>query len=139
MYLTEKDLKDNFWKKYNYNNRALKFQFEFIQSGRSLDLITGEKLGESYQLNAFEFKLTDIKKAIAQAKFNQEYFQKSWLVFPVDRKEVIENKYLSEIKSSGLGLIFVSDDGTFDLYLIARNDKPRAISNEIIGWLLNGY
>ena len=28
MFLTEKDLRDAFWKNYNYSKRALKYQFE---------------------------------------------------------------------------------------------------------------
>ena len=64
MFLTENELKDKFWKSYNGNNRALIYQFECSIREGNADLVTVEKYQENFQINAFEFKLTDIRKVI---------------------------------------------------------------------------
>lgn len=46
MFLTENELKDKFWKSYNGNNRALKYQFECSIREGNADLVTVEKTGE---------------------------------------------------------------------------------------------
>ena len=54
MFLTENELKDKFWKSYNGNNRALRYQFECsIREGKA-DLLTDEKNLENIQKKAFE-------------------------------------------------------------------------------------
>lgn len=73
MFLTEKELKETFWKNYNYSGRAIKYQFESAVREGSADLVTIEKFQGNYQINAFEFKLSDIKKALLQAKANAAY------------------------------------------------------------------
>lgn len=67
MFLTEKELKDAFWKSYNNKGRAVKWQFECPVREGNTDLMTLEKYQENWQINAFEFKLTDIKKVLLQA------------------------------------------------------------------------
>lgn len=64
MFLTEKELKDAFWKSYNDKGRAVKWQFECPVREGNTDLMTLEKYQENWQINAFEFKLTDIKKVL---------------------------------------------------------------------------
>ena len=64
MFLTEQDLRDTFWANYNYNNRAIKYQFECPLRQGNIDLVTVEKFQEQYQINAFEFKLDDMKKLL---------------------------------------------------------------------------
>lgn len=68
MFLTEKELKDAFWKSYNNKGRAVKWQFECPVREGNTDLMTLEKYQENWQINAFEFKLTDIKKVLLQAE-----------------------------------------------------------------------
>ena len=87
MFLTEKDLRDAFWKNYNYSKRALKYQFECDVRPGAADLVTVEQFQGNYQINAFEFKLSDIKKAILQAKENAKFVNKSWIVIPDEKKE----------------------------------------------------
>ena len=87
MFLTEQDLRDTFWANYNYNNRAIKYQFECPLRQGNIDLMTVEKFQEQYQINAFEFKLDDIKKVLLQAKGNVPYCNKSWIVVPEEKKE----------------------------------------------------
>lgn len=68
MFLTEKELKDAFWKSYNNKGRAVKWQFECPVREGNTDLMTLEKYQENWQINAFEFKLTDIKKCFYRQK-----------------------------------------------------------------------
>ena len=54
-----------------------------------------EKYQENWQINAFEFKLTDIKKVLLQAEGNLPYCNKSWIVIPEEKKDVILNRYMN--------------------------------------------
>lgn len=103
MFLTENELKDKFWKSYNGNNRALRYQFECSIREGNADLVTVEKYQENFQINAFEFKLTDIRKVIRQAEENAKLVNKSWIVIPADRKSVISDKYIGACKEKGIG------------------------------------
>lgn len=42
MFLSEKDLKETFWKNYNYNNRAIRYEFEMPIREGAADLVTVE-------------------------------------------------------------------------------------------------
>lgn len=95
MFLTEKELKDAFWKSYNNKGRAVKWQFECPVREGNTDLMTLEKYQENWQINAFEFKLTDIKKVLLQAEGNLPYCNKSWIVIPEEKKDVILNRYMN--------------------------------------------
>ena len=63
MFLTEQELREKFWENYNYSGRALYHQFEAPMRYGSVDLMTVEMFQGNYQINAFEFKLHDIKKS----------------------------------------------------------------------------
>ena len=52
MFLTEKELKDAFWKSYNNRGRAVKWQFECPVREGNTDLMTLEKYQENWQINA---------------------------------------------------------------------------------------
>lgn len=82
MFLTEKELKDKFWENYNYSGRALRYEFESPIREGNADLVTVEIFQDRVQFNAFEFKLSDIRKAILQAKENSRSVHKSWIVVP---------------------------------------------------------
>ena len=118
MFLTENELKDKFWKSYNGNNRALIYQFECSIREGNADLVTVEKYQENFQINAFEFKLTDIRKVIRQAEENAKLVNKSWIVIPADRKSVISDKYIGACKE---GLEFcmlkMGDGGVWGCHL----------------------
>lgn len=105
MFLTEQDLRETFWKNYNYSKRAIRYEFECpIREGRS-DLITVELYQDNVQFNAFEFKLSDMQKAILQAKVNSPFVHKSWIVIPSEKEKLIRDRYesyLSEIKYVGV-------------------------------------
>ena len=42
MFLTEQELKDTFWKNYNYSGRAIRYQFESSIREGNADLVTVE-------------------------------------------------------------------------------------------------
>lgn len=93
MFLTERELRETFWKNYNYSNRAIRYQFESPIREGNADLITVESFQDKIQFNAFEFKLTDVKKVILQAKGNIPFVHKSWIVIPLEKKNLIIDKY----------------------------------------------
>lgn len=102
MFLTEKELKDTFWKSYNNKGRAVKWQFECPVREGNTDLMTLEKYQENWQINAFEFKLTDIKKVLLQAEGNLPYCNKSWIVIPEEKKDVILNRYMNYLNEKNI-------------------------------------
>lgn len=102
MFLTEKELKDAFWKSYNNKGRAVKWQFECPVREGNTDLMTLEKYQENWQINAFEFKLTDIKKVLLQAEGNLPYCNKSWIVIPEEKKDVILNRYMNYLNEKNI-------------------------------------
>ena len=77
MFLTEADLRETFWKNYNYSGRAFRYQFECPIREGGADLVTVESFQDNIQFNAFEFKLSDVKKAILQAEANAPFVSKS--------------------------------------------------------------
>ena len=77
MFLSERELKETFWKNYNYSSRAKRYQFEVPIREGNADLVTVEVFQGDVQFNSFEFKLSDIKKVILQAKGNVPYVHKS--------------------------------------------------------------
>ena len=79
MFLTEMELKEKFWENYNYSGRAIRYQFESSIREGNADLVTVEMFQNNVQFNSFEFKLSDIKKAIVQAEHNSKYVHKSWI------------------------------------------------------------
>lgn len=116
MFLTEQELKDTFWKNYNYSGRAIRCQFESSIREGNADLVTVEMFQNNVQFNSFEFKLSDIKKAIVQAEHNSKYVHKSWIVIPEEKKKLIQDKYtniLNEIKY--VGVITVEEGGKWTM------------------------
>lgn len=139
MYLEEKKLKENFWKYYNGNNRAIRYQFECDLRHGAIDLVTIEKYQDNFQVNAFEFKLTDIKKAICQAENNSLLVNRSWIVVPEDRRNVITNKYLGVCKEKGIGIIYVEDGGRWSIGLTPKFKKDIPFTQKLLNLIMNGF
>lgn len=139
MFLTEKELRDVFWKNYNYSGRAVRYQFECEIREGAADLVTVEKFQDNYQINAFEFKLNDIKKVMLQAKANQQYVTKSWIVVPEEKTEVINNKYAAYIKEQGIGVITVQDGGRWEMLIKPAYRKDLSMNQAIINLMMQGY
>ncbi len=96
MFLTEKRIKGCFFRKsYNNKGRAVKWQFECPVREGNTDLMTLEKYQENWQINAFEFKLTDIKKYFYRQKEIYLTAIKSRIVIPEEKKDVILNRYMN--------------------------------------------
>ena len=105
MFLEESELRETFWKNYNYSGRALRYQFECPIRQGNADLVTVESFQDNIQFNSFEFKLNDIKKAILQAEGNAPFVNKSWIVIPSEKENLIKTKYkyqLDEVKTVGV-------------------------------------
>ena len=133
-FLYEKDLKEEFWKKYKTRDNIINYSFE---TGRTagMDLVTFEYFMDKYEFNAFEFKLSDIKKAILQSKYNLKYVHKSWIVLPEEKRDIIQNKYYTEIKNTkGLGVILVKENGYYDILIKSyRKNEDDILLNENYG------
>lgn len=139
MFLTEKELKETFWKNYNYSGRAIKYQFESAVREGSADLVTIEKFQGNYQINAFEFKLSDIKKALLQAKANAAYVNKSWIVIPEEKSELILNKYTGYLKEYQIGVITVEAGGRWEILCQAYYRKEIQINQALLNLMMKGY
>ncbi len=115
-FLYEKDLKESFWKSYNNKGRAKRWQFECPIRDGCADLITIESYQQNYQINAFEFKLDDIKKVLLQAEANIPYVNKSWIVIPIEKKQLILDRYLSSLREKRyIGVIGVESSGRYSI------------------------
>ena len=125
MFISEKEMKEIFWKNYNRKGRALRYQFE-------CPILTIECYQAEYQINGFEFKLTDIKKALLQAEANLPYVNKSWIVIPDEKEELIQNKYMLHLKEKKhIGVMCVSAGGKFKIIYQPRF-KKEVIMNQIV-------
>lgn len=116
MFLTEKELKETFWKNYNNKGRARSWQFECPIREGNADLMTLEKYQEKWQINAFEFKLENIKKALLQAEGNLPYCNKSWIVVPIEKSDLITNRYINYLQEKkNIGVIGVEAGGRYSI------------------------
>lgn len=134
MFLYENDLKQAFFDKYKSRENIKNYSFDIARSG-GMDFVTFELFMDRYEFNAFEFKLSDIKKAILQSKYNLKYVHKAWIVLPEEKKDVVQNKYYSEIKNiKGLGVIFVKESGYYDIFIKAyrTNDDNIILNQELL-------
>ena len=137
MFLTEKELKDKFWENYNYSGRALRYEFESPIREGNADLITIEMFQDKVQFNAFEFKLSDIKKAILQAKENSKFVHKSWIVIPSEKANLINDRYstyLNDLKY--VGVIIVEEGGRWKMIHKPVYRKNIELKNEILKLML---
>lgn len=139
MFLTEKELKTAFWKNYNYSGRAIRYQFECAVREGAADLVTVEKFQGSFQVNAFEFKLNDIKKALLQAKANAEYVNKSWIVIPGEKRELVSNKYMGYLKENRIGAIVVEESGRWEVLYQAFYRKEIRMNQAVVNLMMQGY
>lgn len=139
MFLTEQDLRDTFWANYNYNHRAIKYQFECPLRQGNIDLVTVEKFQENYQINAFEFKLDDIKKVLLQAKGNIPYCNKSWIVVPGEKKKVILERYKNYLDDAKhIGAIAVEEGGKWEMIYRPLFKRELVFEQPLLNFLMRG-
>ena len=92
-FVEEKALRDAFWENYKRRSGVLRHQFEAPVRHGGIDLLTIEDYNGRIYFVAFEFKLDDIKKALAQADENLQYVHKSFIVIPEEKCELVISKY----------------------------------------------
>lgn len=140
MFLTEQELKETFWKNYNYRKRAQKFQFECpIRSGGA-DLITIECFQENWQINSFEFKLNDMKKVLLQAQGNLPFVNKSWIVIQEEKSQVVRDKYMNHIcESKYIGIITVLQGGKWEILKQPEFQKEIKWNQALLNLIMRGY
>lgn len=137
MFLTEKELRNEFWKNYNYSGRAIRYQFECPLREGCADLLTLEKFQGNFQINSFEFKLSDIKKALLQAKGNIPYVNKSWIVIPKEKTDLVLNKYENCLKEEKyIGVISVEEGGTWEMIYKPKFQKEVKLNQAILKMIL---
>ena len=133
MFLTEKELKEKFWSNYNRTKRAKRWQFECPIREGNADLITIESFQKNYQVNAFEFKLNDLKKVFLQAEGNLPYCNKSWIVVPSEKREVILDRYINYLNEQKyIGVICVETGGRYEIIYQPRFKKDMKMSQTIL-------
>lgn len=133
MFLTEKELRDTFWGNYNRKNRAKKWQFECPVRDGNADLLTIEEFQRNWQINAFEFKLNDIKKVFLQAEGNLPFCNKSWVVVPIEKTEVIKNRYINYLQDKKyIGVIGVEAGGRYSIVYQPQFKKNMTFSQTIL-------
>lgn len=138
-FISEAALKEMFFKYYNYGKRAKRYQFECpIRTGNA-DLITIEVFQNQWQINAFEFKLDDIKKALLQAKENLKWVNKSWIVMPSEKSKILMDRYAPLPEYKDIGFIVVEPGGRYSIIRQARFHKDVMLSQEIFNVAMNTY
>lgn len=138
MFLSEKELKQKFWDNYNYGKRAICSQFDIQIDNRAVDLMTLEKYQEKYQLNAFEFMLTDVKRVIFQAKGNIPYVTKSWIVMPMEKSELLRTKYINTIQKEGIGVIVVEEGGRWQMIVKPKYRDSLQMNQNVLDFIIGG-
>ena len=122
MFLTEQELRDRFWENYNYSGRAIYHQFEAPMRYGDVDLMTIEKFQERYQINAFEFKLNDVKKVMLQEK-----------------AQIILNRYRRMIEDAKhVGVITVEEGGRWNVILRPQFQKEIVLTQQLLDFLMRG-
>ena len=121
-FVEEVRLKEAFWDKYKYRTNILASQFESIARHGGVDLLTAELVENkttketAIQFVSFEFKLDDIKKAIAQAEENSRFCHKSFIVIPLEKEKVINDRYKDYLKKAKyIGVMGVATDGRWTI------------------------
>ena len=91
-----------------------------------------------YQVNSFEFKLSDIKKAFLQAEANLRFSNKSWIVIPQEKENLIVNKYKNYLQSQKfIGVIGVEGNGRYKIIHQPRFKTEILCNQEIIKLCMN--
>ncbi|QRG86943.1 hypothetical protein [Bulleidia sp. zg-1006] len=132
-FVQEIDLRNQFWKRYGYRKNIIRYQFECQARHGAMDLVTIDKVLSKddrqphYEVCSFEFKLTDIDKAFAQAYENSKYCHKNFIVVPMNKKKTILDRYSDYFgKYPSIGCIAVEhpeDGGNWEIFHKAKAKK----------------
>lgn len=111
-----------------------------LHDGGTSDLITVEQFNGQYQINAFEFTISDIKKVILRAEANLKYVHKSWVVLPIEKKDLIETRYKQEIENHKyIGVIGVDKDGKYTIIHQPLFQVNINLHQELLKLCIEGY
>lgn len=139
-FLYEKDLKEKFWESYNRKGRAIKYEFESPIRDGNTDLITIEKYQERYQINSFEFKLDDIKKVMLQAEANLPFVNKSWIVIPIEKEKLINDRYMCYLREKRyIGVIGVESGGRYCIIYQPNFQQEIKVNQTLINMMMRKY
>lgn len=139
-FLYEKDLKEKFWMSYNRKGRAKRYEFECPLRDGNADLITVEKFQDNYQINSFKFKLEDIKKVLMQAEANMPYVNKSWIVVPIEKEKLINDRYIGFLKEKRfIGVIGVEQGGRYHIIYQPFFQQDIKINQALINMMMQRY
>ncbi|MBQ8562876.1 MAG: hypothetical protein IJ443_03155 [Firmicutes bacterium] len=105
----------------------------------SVDLMTVEMFQGNYQINAFEFKLNDIKKVLLQAKANVEFCNKSWVVVPSEKAKVILERYQAILTDAKhVGVIAVEEGGRWNVIYRPQFQTEIVLTQQLLNFLMRG-
>lgn len=139
MFIEEKVLKEKFWENYKNRKGIVSYQFENALRKGNCDLLTLEVYQEKYQINAFEFKLNDIKKVLAQAEANLPYANKSWIVVPMEKEQLIKDKYMNYLtEKKYIGVMGVESGGRWTIIYQPKIQQDIKLSQEVLAFIING-
>ena len=101
--------------------------------------MTVEKFQEQYQINAFEFKLDDIKKVLLQARGNVPYCNKSWIVVPEEKRKVVLERYQNYLTDAKhIGVIIVAEGGTWEMIYRPLFKRELVFEQPLLNFLMRG-
>ena len=104
-----------------------------------IDLMTVEIFQGNHQINSFEFKLTDIKKVILQAQANVQYCNKSWIVIPMEKAQLIRDRYQGILKDAKfVGVIGVEEGGRWEVIYRPMFQKEIVLTQQLLNFLMKG-
>ena len=139
-FIEEQGLVEAFWKKYGYRSNILRHQFECPCRKGNIDLVTIEEYQGRIMIVGFEFKLDDIKKALAQAEEDLEYCTKVFVVVPKEKVKTVLDKYSDYLSSKKfIGVIGVEyGSGRWEINYKAQmqNDVLLSYNQEIMKLML---
>lgn len=125
MFLQEKELKEMFWKSYNRSKRAIRYQFECAIRDGNADLVTIEQFQGKYQIND--------ANDLLYKEGNLPYVNKSWIVIPIEKKNLILDKYKNYLdEKKYIGVIGVEPEGRYSIIYQPRFQLKVLSHQEII-------
>lgn len=143
-FVTENELKQAFDEQYVKRQisagKLLKHSYEAMRHGGA-DLVTIEVNQDRFQIRAFEFKLTDWRKALLQAKENLKFAHQSFIVVPVKQVKNINDSGSDFLaKNRNIGIISVDPENNkwkMEKYAISQNDSDITLSQEILSLVVS--
>ena len=68
------------------------------------------------KIYSFVFSIKDIRSVLSKAEANLKYANKSWIVIPMEKEKVINDRYLNYLKEKKyIGVIGVKDGGYYKI------------------------